>query len=200
MRFFLSLTIVAGLSVSLASADSVFTFDSNSPGTYTTFTDTVGTLSATFISPTDPGSFVVVPASSNSFQSPMSGNVLEDPGPLALPFLPLYVIFNQVVNSVTIDFATDGPSTFLLGAFNNANFVGLASAVGTVPIGGIYPQGTISLSGAFNILVMADATSPYFAIDNVAVTTPEPASIALIGAGLLALGGFERLRHLRPRA
>ncbi len=199
MRLLRSLTLILGLSASFASAASIFTFDSNAPGSFTTFTDTIGTLSATFWSPSDPGSFTVVPASTNQFQSPMSGNVLEDPGPIGFGFLPLFISFNQMLNSVSLDFATDGTSPFVLTAFNNGAFVGQVEAVGSVPGGGIFPQGTISFSGAFNSIVLADAHVPYFAIDNVAANVPEPATFALIGVGLLGLGGIKRLRSLRRR-
>ena len=66
-----------------AHAASVFTFDADNVGTSTQFTDTVGGIPATFLSPSDPGGFQIQPT---IFQA-LNGNVLGDPGPAKPPEL-----------------------------------------------------------------------------------------------------------------
>ena len=97
-----------------------------------------------------------------------------------------------------MSFATDGSGTFFLNAFEGATFVGSASAVGVIPSGFSFPEGTISFGGAtFNFMVLTSPSIPYFAIDNVSVTTgttPEPSSLLLMVSGLLGVGATVRRR------
>ena len=187
-------------------ADAIFNFDSDASLTETTFSDTSNGVTATFSSPADPGGFTVVAAAVNGFFAPMSGNVLEDPGSSGASAIALDILFSQDFNSISMDFATDGAGAFFLSAFNGTTLVGSVNVTGSVPLGGAFPQGSISFNGAtFNNVVLTSPDTPFFAIDNVGVAVasgvPEPASLYLLAAALLALFGIAKLpRRQRSRA
>jgi hypothetical protein len=204
----LSIGLAALCLSTLASASSIFNFDSDALGASTTFTDTSNGLSATFSSPGDPGGFVIYP----TIFSTLTGNVLGDPGPAGLDGLALDVAFSQNLSNLSLDFATDdfgSPSTITLYAYNGSSLVGSASATGTVPNGFTFPEGTLDFSGsAFNSIVLS-STAPDIAVDNLDATTvapvPEPSSFALLGTGILLIGmaslrGFTSRRALRTAA
>jgi len=179
-----------------AQGAAVFTFDTDSVGAVTQFTDTVNGISATFSSPVDPGGFQIQPS---IFQA-LTGNVLGDPGPNFANNIPLTITFSQ--NLVAIDslFATadfGAPSPFTLTAFLGTTQVGTVSAIGSVPAGFAVPEGRIAFQGsAFNSVVFS-STAPDFAIDQVAVASaPEPGMAGLIGIGLFAIGAV-RPRRMR---
>ena len=174
--------------VCASAAPITFNFDTDT-GSFTPFTDTVDGLSATFTSPADPGGFAV----GSSFFSTLTGGVLLDPGPASANGLPLTISFNALLGSLSLDFATNsGVGVPLqLQAFDDALPAGATSAMGTIPPGFSFPEGSISISGAFNEVVLS-STAFDFAIDNIAVTlVPEPSDFVLIG---LALGACALLR------
>ena len=169
-------------------AATTFTFDGDSVGTATQFTDSANGISATFLSPGDPGGFVIQPS---IFQA-LSANVLGDPGPAGLQGLPLEIDFSTALSALSLVFATAdfGPASPLtLTAYLGANQVGSVSGTGIVPAGFTFPEGELAFVGpAFNKVVLA-SVAPDFAIDNVAVVaTPEPRALLLFGLGLIALG------------
>jgi hypothetical protein len=170
-----------------ANASTIFNFDGDSLGTSTTFTDTVGGLSATFSSPGDPGGFVIYPTIFDT----LTGNVLGDPGPAGLDDLSLTIAFSQDLSAVSLDFATSDFNTaspITLTAYQNSQMIGSMLAMGTVPDGFFFPEGQIGFSsGAFNRIVIS-TTAPDFAVDNIAaIATPEPALFPLLGLGLIAI-------------
>jgi len=184
MRFFLT---AAALCVA-ANASTVFNFDNDSLGTSTGFTDTVNGLAATFSSSADPGGFVVY----QSMFETLTGNVLGDPGPAGLDDLALSVHFSANLSAVTLDFATSDfsiPSPLTLTAYENSKLIGSASATGQFLSGFSFPEGEIAFAGSpFNQIVISSPATD-FAVDNIAVATaPEPATCALLGIALLALG------------
>lgn len=182
-------------------ADAIFNFDSDLVGKPTTFSDTSNGVTATFSSPADPGGFGVSPT---FFSPPMNGNVLLDPGSSGATGIALDILFSQNSNSISLDFATDGTGTFFLDAFKGTTLVGSVSASGVVLSS--FPQGSISFNGAtFDNVVLTSPDTPFFAIDNVDVASvsgvPEPASVYLLGAALLALFSMAKLpRRRRSRA
>jgi len=183
-----------------ANASTIFNFDNDNLGTSTTFTDTVGGVSATFSSSADPGGFVVFPTIFNT----LTGNVLGDPGPAGQDGLALDVGFSQTVYGLTLDFATadfGAASPLTLTAFENGNPVGTASSTGSVPNGFTFPEGELDFAGAaFNSIVLSTPGTD-FAVDNIAVSetaaTPEPSSLLLLGTGLLLLAFLFRRAHAK---
>jgi hypothetical protein len=171
-----------------AQAAIVFTFDTDSIGTFTQFSDTVGGVSATFSSPADPGGFSVQQAA--IFQA-LTGHALGDPGPSFQTNIPLTISFGTELAAIDLVFATSEFGTISpleLDAYNGAAFVGTALASGLVPNGFFFPEGEIAFAGgAFNRVVLSTAAMG-FAIDNVAVAqAPEPSSILLMAIGLGAI-------------
>jgi hypothetical protein len=180
-----------------ANASVVFTFDGDSPGTSTTFTDTVGGLSATFSSSADPGGFVVYPT---MFET-LTGNVLGDPGPAFMDNLALDVSFSQNLSAIELDFATSDfitPSLFTVSAYENSDLVGSVSSTGQFLSGFTFPEGEIAFAGGpFNNVVISSAATD-FAVDNITVATaPEPGTLATFGIGLFLLG-ISSVRRRKP--
>jgi hypothetical protein len=188
--FFVITLMLAALPV--AHADSLYTFDSDTIGASTSFSNTSNGLTATFSSSADPGGFGV----RATFFSTLTGNVLADglfPGD---DNLALTIAFSGDATSISMDFATNShsnPDPFMLTAFENSTQVGQVSAFGVVPPGFGFPEGVVTFNSAtFNSVVLS-SSAPDFAIDNVDVTpTPEPASMTLLCSGLLFLGMFAR--------
>ncbi len=193
----LQLILAAGAFAWTASADTVFTFDTDNPGTATTFTDTLNGLSATFLSSADPGGFEVQPS---TFET-LTGNVLGDPGPSGETNIALNVDFSQELSAVTLNFATADfvtPSPFTLTAYDNGTLVGTAQSSGMFLSGFTFPEGEIAFAGgAFNDIQLS-SLAPAFAVDNIAVVaTPEPREFVLLGVGLAAIVLLSRRRNLR---
>jgi hypothetical protein len=202
--------LMLGVPSVLSATPVTFTFDADAVGTLTSFTDTVGGLSATFSSSGDPGGFVVRPTILSAPES--IGNVLYDPGPADLRNLVLFLTFSEDILSISMNFANSlfgddsfTAQTMYLRAFQNGIPVGTAAAVGA-SVGHVLFQleGVLSFSGDPFNQVQLSSTGWYFAIDNVAVTSnasvPEPGSMLLLGTGLCAIGhGVRRRVMLKER-
>lgn len=183
-----------------AHATTMFSFDTDSPGTSTSFTDTVNGLAAAFSTNGDPGGFAVY---QSIFQT-LTGNVLGDPGPAGQDGLSLTVDFSQSIGAVTLAFATSDfstPSPFVLNAFNNGTLVGTATQTGQFLSGSTFPEGEIAFAaGAFNRITLS-STATDFAVDNITVApvnAPEPTSFSLLGLALTAIGVPAIWRKRRP--
>lgn len=182
--------------VSHAATVGTFNFDNDQAfTTVTPFTDTSNGISATFSSPDDPAAFVIAPT---SFVT-LTGNVL---GSSATGDTQLDVTFNQTITDASLLFETSDFGTaepFDLQAYNGSALVGSATATGSVPNGGLFPEGTIAFNGAgFNELILSAPLSSTFAIDDLSATAaPEPAALGLAFLGLLAILGASIRRRFR---
>src|SRR3974390_1565832 len=85
-KYAFALAVVLMFSTSLF-ADSTFINGELATGTTTTFSDTVNGLTATFISPADPGGFVT----GTNFFSFAGWQILLDPGPASASGIPLVI-------------------------------------------------------------------------------------------------------------
>jgi hypothetical protein len=179
-----------GLSCASLSAATVFTFDSDITGTAPTFTDTVGGLSVTFTSPSDPNGFSIGP----STFSTLTGQILAD-GPGNASPLPLTLTFSAPLTNISLLFATNSGAgvPLFLNAYSGGaggTLVGTASASGSIPPGFGFPEGSLSFGGAVFDTIVLSSTAIDFAIDDVSATlTPEPGSwgTAALGLGFIAL-------------
>jgi hypothetical protein len=179
---------------SLATADSIFTFETNSQGQTGPFTDTVGGLSATFT-----GQASVCNITGLGFVM-LSGNALIQDFCVAGQSGPLSVSFSGNLSSISLDFATaGGAGTLTLNAFENGAAAGTSTFSSSVPPAGFDGEGLASFSGLFNSLTLT--SSDVLALDNVDAAlastttgTPEPSSIgaAGLGAGFLLLLVYRR--------
>jgi hypothetical protein len=183
-----------------AQADAIFNFDSVTAGTVAPLTTTVNGLTASVSGP------VSVCSTSGLGLATFSGNALLQgvctPGQLGA----VNVAFSSSVTSVFLNFATGSrPSgTLTLQAFLGSTLVASTTANSSVPPGN-FPngEGTISLSGNFDNLVLSTAFT--LGLDNINVTTastptvPEPAAMSMVAAGAALLGGLA-LRNRRRSA
>jgi hypothetical protein len=183
--------------VPAAAQATLFDFENIALGTTTTFTDTVGGLTATFT-----GSASVC-AAGGLFVT-LSGNVeiqdlCNNPANGAQTG-PLGISFSSDQSSVSFDFATlelvpGTPGSLTVQAFENGNLVSTTVFNSTVPPGHPGGEGVASITGTFNRLVLTgDTSDTLLAIDNINTGVPEPTSIALLGAGLACLALVWRRR------
>ena len=186
----LSGALVGCLVATASLAAITFDFDANLSGTSTPFTETESGLVASFSSDGDPGGFTLTPFPFST----SSGMVLLTPGPAGNNHLDLIIGFSDEIGSVTLDFAGVAGVVLDLTAYlggTGGAVVGTASVAGVVPPGFRFPEGVLSFAGgAFDTLVLSSAASD-FVVDNITVELaeiPEPATLALLGAGLLGLG------------
>jgi hypothetical protein len=127
----------------------------------------------------------------------------------------LRVDFSQPLTDFSIlyapdELATDSSATMRVTAYMDGNFVGTSTATAYPP--GTWPSATLSFSSAlvFNrVVVHYDSPPPtggdfgtIFMADNMTVTAavstvPEPLSLALLGAGVVGLLSYKRLRSRR---
>lgn len=108
--------------------------------------------------------------------------------------------FSSVGAAVQVD--APGPFTATISAYNGNTFLG-SYTVSSDANGDVVYLGLTDLSGTnitravfgLNSCGGVDCDTRDFAIDQIEVTTPEPGSLALLGSGLLGLGGIIRRRR-----
>jgi hypothetical protein len=161
----------------LVSANSIFITGEIPFGTATPFFVTNNGITASFSSPADPGGFETAPTSFS-----FGPEVVLDPGPAGASFIALDIFFSAPISLISMDFATEGVGPLNLVALLGFGAVGAASATGTIPPGGVSPEGIISFSGViFDGVRLNSIADPNFAIGNISVTpTPEPGSWVLL--------------------
>jgi hypothetical protein len=199
----MSLWITAGRALAMAAAlvpaaaqATLFDFENIASGTVITdatpLIDTVGGLTATFT-----GSASVC-ASGGLFVS-LTGNVeVQELCTAGNQTGPLKISFSSDLSSVSLDFATvAGPGALTVQALENGTAVSTSTFNSTVPPGNSNGEGFASVFGTFDMLVLTGGSGALLAIDNIstpAAAAPEPASIALLGAGLAGLALTRRRR------
>jgi hypothetical protein len=171
-------------------------------GTVTPFSLTRGGVTVSFAG--NPNAFVVFPLG-NGFAT-LSGNVLFGGGgdgevPTAST---LEIGLSAPQTSISLLFALgDRTNTAMLtmNLFSSGLLVGSVSGTGAIPDGDFSrPEGTLSFTGAsFDQAFLFTDGEPVYSIDdlrlgNVAVI-PEPATVALLATGLLAVGGVATRRR-----
>nr|WP_294551436.1 PEP-CTERM sorting domain-containing protein [uncultured Rhodopila sp.] len=146
-------------------------------------------LTATFSSPSGPQSFI---AEDGSAFSTLGSSVLADDN-----FVPeeLDVSFGAPVRSVWLAFATNdfgSPSTMTLTVLDGATVAGTVSAIGAIANSGL-PEGVLGFSGGpFTSIALTDPESAGFAIGQFSASVPEPASLAILAAGLIGIAALRR--------
>lgn len=197
MKLLVKLSTYVAILVSLtllvvpASAGVLFTFDTTTAGTATSFTNTVGSLIATFSGPSgavcDVSGFGLSLESGNALISDLCVSTGVAP-------FPLTIAFNHDVFGITMNFAIPNTDTLLLTAMENGASVGTASPSGPTFNNGVFAEGTIGFSGTFNSVSLSTASGDALSLDNVnvqdtAVVTgvPEPAGLTLLGCALLGI-------------
>jgi hypothetical protein len=166
----------------------VIDLDSISVGTTIPIAITSGPVTAVLSSP-DGGVFSVFP----SFFSSFAGNVLVDNDPASHV---LNMVFSRSLDSISFQFALNGPSSpsitvrTLAGGVGGLE-VGSTTAIGAILPNGLFPEGSISISGQRFDTVEIRSTAIDLGIGNIALTTapiPEPSTLISAITGILLLG------------
>ncbi len=161
-----------------------FNFDSDALGKQTTFTDTSGSINATFSGPADTassGGFVVQNFAAGFPSAGFSGYQLVSTQPNSVP---LSVAFDHTLGGGSVNFAgLTGSGTFT--ATETLNGVAVGTAVGSGN------AGLLNFGGvSFNGLTFTD-TATAFGIDNLDVSSaPEPSQMAGMAFTALGLDGL----------
>jgi hypothetical protein len=183
----------------LADISASFIDGSNPLTQVTTFSDTNNGITATFSTPADPGGFIT---SSPTFFT-WGPEMLIDPGPAGAAGIPLQIAFSTPLDSIKMNFATDGNGLFDLNAYSGGSLVGSASVAGTNLFS--FPEGTISFGGAnFDTVVLTSPSTPFFAIGNIDVSAnagvaPEPTYLLILPAMICGLVML-KIRRAAPRS
>ena len=165
---------------------------------------TVSGVTAQFSSPEESGSSPAFSVQSQNTTgdklSLFTGKYLSDARP---DRDTLQISFSSLLDSITLDFATldselnrEVPSNILLTAYRDStnNLVGSATNYGTYTTDS-WPQGTLSFNSAGQLFNLVQIYVPWdpvntttdFLVDDIRVNAvPEPASLVLLGVGLLA--------------
>ena len=159
--------------------------------------DSVGSFTATFTSPQDPSGFQVYNAAPGFYQT-LSGQYLA----ANRPGNALDIMFPSALSGLSVDFFLYGGATALdytvLDGGVDGTLVATGSASATITDDyGV--EGLLSFNAtAFDTIILSPEPGDILAIDNLTVTTeqvPEPASIALLGLGLLGVSIARRRHH-----
>ncbi len=185
--------LVAMVASPVAYASTVmFDFEDQPFGAVTPLVSSAGGLSANFASPTDSASFQI----SGGFYKTLTGNYLTSPGPDFTTGNTLTITFSQGVRAIDFAFATDTDPKLSLLTDTGIS----ASATGYAPGGSfLYPEGVLAVAGGYFRSVTLSSSALSFAIDNLAVTVPEPQTLSIVGLGL-AGAGLARRRRTRAAA
>ncbi len=185
----ITLTLVLGWQPP-ASAVVVYDFEPIPEFTLTPFVHP-GAITATFSSVDDPAFFVF-----DAGFSALTGHVLLDGDPL---FHTLDIVLSSPVTSMALLFALNDPgatTSLLLTAFSGGiggTVVGMTSAMGVVPPGFSFPEGSLFFAGGVFDAVSISSTAMDFALDDIMVTeVPEPTSLVLMLAGLAGVALVRR--------
>ena len=189
-------SLLAALPARATSAN--FDFENLPLATETPFQVSNDGVTAQFSGPSsvDPGAFGI----STNFPSPtgfqyrlMSGDFLTVGSAFGAIGAALTITFSTAINAFSVNFALDDQArastlSFATGAG------GSGSSMGATSPGFLYPEGTLTFTGAPFTAITFRSTAIDFQLDNLAVTAavPEPSTLAMLAAGLGVLGLFGR--------
>ena len=182
-----ALTFLAGLTAHAALV--TYDFEDVPLGRVPSFTDTRGGVALNF-STLDPSGLEVYQNSGLFLLPPFMGHAVSNG-----TGFPIVMQFSVALGSASLDFGTDNlsgvsPSVTLKAYEGGTSGVLVAniSTVGTVPLGGEFPQGIAMISAPdFDTLVISGA-QPGLAIDNLTVSTvPEPSLTLLVFGAMVVM-------------
>jgi hypothetical protein len=180
-------------------ATTIFDFDSDVIGIITPFIDSKSGISLNFFSNGDPGGFQIYGPGTPATFLGLSGNVLADPGTSSFRSIAMTIDFNTVMNGISMNFAVDSqtPALFTMFVYQDQTHliqVGSVTAPNAIPPGFTFPEGTISFGGANFTSIALVSNAPFFAIDNIAVTTAIPEPGTFVGVAFAILSACLRRR------